>query len=211
MSCKVDKVGKIYGCLTVIGRADDYVSEAGRHRVVYECSCSVCGGTHLKMSHNLHSDATCPNAPRRKTHGKSQSKLYTVWNAIRLRCYRPSQIMFPNYGARGIKVCDEWRNSFESFYQWAISNGYKDGLQIDRIDVNGNYEPNNCRWVDRNVNANNKRNNIKYTHNGTTLTMKQWCEKLCLNYKTVMTRYYRGHSIEECLGFTDFVDKRKEK
>jgi hypothetical protein len=211
MSHVANKVGKVYGCLIVIKRVDDFVSESGRKRVMYECHCSVCGGTHFRMSHNLHDNSICPDEPCRKIHGKSNTKLYDVWNTIKLRCYKPSQNMYSNYGGRGIEVCDEWLNDFINFYNWAIENGYQDGLQIDRINVDGNYEPNNCRWVTRTTNANNKRNNIKYTHDGVTLTMKQWCQKLGLNYKTVMTRYYRGHTIGECLGFEKFIDKRSVK
>ena len=84
------------------------------------------------------------------------------------RCYNPNNTGYVNYGGRGIKVCQEWLEDYENFYQWAMDNGYHEGLQIDRIDNNKGYSPDNCRWVDRYVQANNKRNIKKYTLNGKT-------------------------------------------
>ena len=147
----------------------------------------------------------------RKTHGMSKNKFYQVWNGIKQRCYNENNKQYKNYGERGIKVCDEWINNFEAFYDWSINNGYKEGLQIDRIDVNGNYEPNNCRWVDRYINNNNRRNNITFTYKGKTMSLRAWCRYFNVSYKTCMTRYYRGHTIEECLQLIDLSDHRKTK
>ena len=147
----------------------------------------------------------------RKTHGMSKNKFYQVWNGIKQRCYNENNKQYKNYGKRGIKVCDEWLNNFEAFYEWAIDNGYKEGLQIDRINNNGNYEPNNCRWVDRYVNNDNRRNNITFTYKGKTMSLRAWCRYFDVSYKTCMTRYYRGHTIEECLQLTDLSDYRKTK
>lgn len=147
----------------------------------------------------------------RKTHGMSKNKFYQVWNGIKQRCYNQNNKQYKNYGGRGIKVCDEWVNNFELFYDWALNNGYEDGLQIDRIDVNGNYEPSNCRWVDRYVNNNNRRNNITFTYKGETMSLRAWCRRFNISYKTCMTRYYRGHTIEECLQLTELSDHRKTK
>lgn len=90
----------------------------------------------------------------RLIHGMTNTKLYYIWSSMKRRC---NSIIDVDYNGRGIIVCDEWKNDFMSFYNWAISNGYGEGLQIDRIDVNGNYEPANCRWVDNNISAQNKR------------------------------------------------------
>lgn len=91
------------------------------------------------------------------THGKSQhTKLYKVWTSMKQRCTNPNSQNYHRYGGRGIAVCQEWAASFECFYDWAISSGYQDGLEIDRIDNNGGYDPENCHWVTHKVNANNR-------------------------------------------------------
>lgn len=83
-------------------------------------------------------------------------KIYHAWYSMLGRCYKPNQENYSRYGANGITVCDEWRNSFETFLEWALSNGYEDGLQLDRIDFTKNYSPDNCRWVNKYVQAQNK-------------------------------------------------------
>lgn len=201
-------IGKKYGVLTVLDYYENYKCSNGREYKRVLCACDVCGSAHIKFVNCLHDKCTCPDKPRRKTHGKSNTPLYNVWYAINQRCYYSKNISYNNYGGRGIKMCDEWKDDFQAFYNWSISNGYKKGLQIDRIDVNGNYEPNNCRWVSNYVNANNKRNNINFTYNNKTMTLKEWCLYFEISYKTCMTRYYRGHSIEECLNIVPLKDKR---
>lgn len=91
-------------------------------------------------------------------------------------------------------MCDEWKNSFFKFREWAIKNGYREDLSIDRIDVNGNYEPSNCRWVDAKIQSNNRRNNIVVELNGEKMTLKQWSDKMKLDYKSVHY-YYHYHKI----------------
>lgn len=94
-------------------------------------------------------------------------------------------------------MCDEWKNSFSKFREWAINNGYREDLSIDRIDVNGNYEPSNCRWVDAKVQSNNRRNNIIVEYNNERMTLKQWSDLLNLNYKIVHFNYKRGIKLED--------------
>lgn len=121
-------------------------------------------------------------------HKKCDTRLYCIFGAVKSRCYNKNNKRYKDYGGRGIAVCDEWKDDFMSFYNWAILNGYNDTLTIDRIDVNGNYEPSNCRWVTPKQQARNRRSNRNYTINGETHCLKEWCEIVGLNYRTVQYR-----------------------
>lgn len=94
-------------------------------------------------------------------HGLKNSQLYMTWSRMKRRCNNPNCDKYSYYGGRGIRVCEEWTNDFMSFYNWAITNGYREDLTIDRIDVNGNYEPSNCRWTDRSIQTINQRKSIR--------------------------------------------------
>lgn len=136
-------------------------------------------------------------------HGKSKTRLYHTWKHIKQRCYNTNDKDYKYYGGRCIAVCDEWLKDFMNFYNWAINNGYNENLTIDRIDVNGNYEPSNCRWVDRKQQSRNRRNIKRYTINGKTHCLSDWCEILGLKSNTVRIRLYRGWSIEKALGLEE--------
>lgn len=132
-------------------------------------------------------------------HSKCDTRLYSIWENIIQRTYNKNNTYYKNYGGRGIKVCDEWRNNFMTFYKWALINGYKDNLTIDRIDVDGNYELNNCRWVDRKQQMRNTRRNRYFNISGETHCLKEWCEIYNLKYDTVDARIRRNWTIEEAL------------
>ena len=117
-----------------------------------------------------------------------EERLYSIWYDIYRRCYVKTRRSYKDYGGRGIKICDEWLNSFESFVLWAKNNGYASDLTIDRIDNNGNYCPENCRWVDRIVQANNKTSNHYLTYKGKTQSMMNWSRELNINYSTLRNR-----------------------
>lgn len=134
----------------------------------------------------------------------SATVIYKKWAGMRARC---RNIKNELYGGRGIKVCKKWDNNFMCFYRWAIKNGYKDGLTIDRIDSNGNYEPKNCRFATSKEQANNTRSNFLITHNDKTLTATQWAEELGIKYCTLRARIKVGdHSVYNALSM-DFVRK----
>lgn len=121
--------------------------------------------------------------------------LYCVWCEMKQRCLNPNNKKYEVYGKRGIKVCEEWKNSFHAFRFWAISHGYKKGLTIDRINTNGNYEPSNCRWVTQKVQQNNRRNNRVI--DGKTLA--QWADKSNLSYTAVRRRLNKGMPPEKAI------------
>lgn len=132
-------------------------------------------------------------------HRKSNTKLYKVYHHIKDRCYNKNDKRYKDYGERGIYMCSEWLDDFMNFYNWSMNNGYNDNLTIDRIDNNKGYSPNNCRWVDRKTQQQNRRNCIYYTINGETHCLKEWCEILNLNYSTVQVRVYRGWDVKKAL------------
>lgn len=139
------------------------------------------------------------------THGLSRdangkkTRLFRIWNGIKTRCLNPNTDNYSSYGARGIKMCKEWISDFKEFHDWAINNGYSDNLTVDRIDNNGNYAPNNCRWATFKTQANNKSNNVMLKFKGHTLNLKQWSETLNMNYRALEARLRRGWSIEKTL------------
>ena len=119
---------------------------------------------------------------------------------MKRRCYDKWRTSYEYYGGKGIKICGEWLNSFEKFEDWAIKNGYSDGLTIDRIDTSKDYFPDNCRWVTRKEQANNRTSNMMVTMNGKTQTLKEWTTELNMNYGTVNSRINRLHwSVEDAL------------
>lgn len=121
-------------------------------------------------------------------HGLYKTRIYKIWVSMRHRCYLKSDTNYYKYGARGIQVCDEWKNDFQTFYDWAMFHGYSDDLSLDRIDNDGNYCPENCRWTTRLVQANNTRRNQIIMYNGITQSLPDWCRTLNLNYKCTRTR-----------------------
>ena len=172
----VDLSGKRFGRLVVIERANPIIYENGVSSQKWRCKCD-CGNETIVRHGNLQKGATisCGCYHREKfgdinrTHDLSyKSHLYGVWKSMKDRCYREKCKSYKNYGGRGITICDEWRNDYKAFYDWAMKNGYKEEqtrggvniLSIDRIDNDGNYEPSNCRWVTADVQAKNKRKRL---------------------------------------------------
>ena len=127
-----------------------------------------------------------------KTHGQSGTKLYAIWVTMRQRCYNTNNKDFYNYGAKGIKVCDEWLKEFSEFYRWSMENGYAESLSIDRIDPYGNYEPSNCRWATIQEQANNKKNTIYVEVDGSTYTLTELSNLYGIRRETIEMRYLRG-------------------
>ena len=132
-------------------------------------------------------------------HGMYKTRLYKAWDSMKARCYRKSVGPYPKYGGRGITVCDEWKNSFVAFRDWALANGYVEGLSLDRIDPSGNYEPSNCRWVTMKEQENNKRSNRRIEHNGETHTLSEWCDITGIPFHVLHHRFQRGWPTEKAL------------
>ena len=134
------------------------------------------------------------------THGQSKSKLYHVWQGIKRRCYSLNSKAYKDYGGRGIIVCDSWKTNFQNFQTWAMNNGYKEGLTIERINVNGNYEPNNCTWIPLKKQNMNRRTTHYLTYNGETLSITEWARITGIPRKTISQRINNYHwTVEKAL------------
>ena len=131
----------------------------------------------------------------------SGTRLYIIWQGMKQRCYDASCNCYPRYGGRGVTICEEWRNGSEAFQAWALSHGYREDLTIDRIDVNGNYEPGNCRWATWKEQANNTRRNRYITYNEVTHTLTEWADIFGINYGTLRSRLDNGWSVERALTY----------
>lgn len=127
------------------------------------------------------------------------SQLYRVWDGIVQRCCNPNAKNYKNYGGRGIGVCDEWRNSFKAFEEYCLSHGWEQGLQIDRVDNELGYVPNNVRFVSAKQNARNKRTNHLITFRGETMCAADWCERYGISDSTLWRRLTSGWSVEDAL------------
>lgn len=190
----IDMSGQKFGRLTVLCRAEN----RGRTTMwLCKCDCgneTVVSAGHLKNGHTT----SCGCYRKEKvvsdntTHNMTGTRLYRIWANMKQRCEKPSNPKYINYGARGIRLCDEWHDSCK-FFEWALSNGYRDDLTIDRIDVNGDYEPSNCRWATTAEQALNRTDNHWITYNGVTQTMKEWSDELNIPYKILEHRINKFH------------------
>lgn len=133
------------------------------------------------------------------THGGSKTRLFRIWQYMKKRCYNKHAINYDRYGGRGITVCQEWRDSFETFRDWAIANGYHESLSIDRIDNDGPYSPENCRWATVKEQGNNRRSTHLVTYNGETHSIKEWSEITGIAKSTIGNRLKAGRTPEEAL------------
>lgn len=198
MGRRINLVGKRFGNLTVIEKASN---KGVKTRWLCKCDC---GNTVIVHTNSLMRDHTKSCGclitdilkERNTTHGMYGIRLYRVWNNVKRRCYTKNTPSYARYGGRGIKVCDEWLD-FENFYDWSMKNGYKEDADygectLDRIDNDGNYCPENCRWTSIKQQQRNKGTNHLITYNGETKTIVEWAEKLQVGSDVIRSRLYRG-------------------
>lgn len=212
MTKAIDITGKKFNLLTAVERVENGSNGQAR----WKCLCD-CGNTTYVSAANLKSGAvkSCGclrhrSAPNR-THGMSKSRLYLEWAGIKSRCFYKGAKKYKHYGGRGIKICSEWAESFEAFKDWALRSGYNDSLTIERVDVNGNYCPENCKWITRKEQGFNTRRNVVITYNGKTQTLLEWVEELGLDYKRVHNRLFKlGWTFERAISTPVNVNKRNK-
>lgn len=191
-------IGKRVGQLEVIEKA---YSKKGN--VFWKCQCD-CGNICYYSTGDLNRGQIKSCGCYKKsgvtsiTHGLTHNRIRTIWVNMKQRCENPNNPNYKYYGDRGITVCKEWQN-LETFYEWANSNGYRDNLTIDRIDVNGNYEPSNCRWITMKEQHNNKRSNRIIEYRGQKYTLTQLAEKSGIKKTTLKERLNLGWSVEDAV------------
>ena len=188
-----------FGRLTVL----DEVGRTKSGGATWRCICT-CGREVVVTSDALRSGKTrscgCIKQEQRlsqKTHGETHSPIHNLWSGMRNRCNNPNNRKYERYGARGIRVCDEWDSSYEAFRDWCLANGYRRGLTIERLDVDGDYSPENCIFATQKVQQNNRSNNHRITYNGATRTMSEWADLLGMSYKMLEHRLNRGWTVDE--------------
>lgn len=198
MSKFIDLSGKRYGKITVLERAEN----RGNH-TMWKCKCD-CGNYTVTGASELVSGTTkscgcLKYESRNSTHRLAKTKLYGIWSKMKDRCLNKNSPAYKWYGKRGICIYQEWLDDFMNFYNWAMDNGYKEGLSIERIDVNGNYEPKNCRWIPLKEQALNTRITKFITYKGQTKTVSEWCEITGIKKTTMLNRIRLGFTPEECI------------
>lgn len=192
------QIGDRFGRLTVVA----FVGVNRHRKREWLCKCECGNMVNVTTGHLLSGHSTSCGCTRLQNsikaikiantkHGMKKTKEYCAWAEMKQRCYNSNNAKYKNYGARGIKVCERWLHSFENFY--ADMGEMPNGCSIDRIDVNGNYSPENCRWVDQKTQQNNRRNNTKITFNGVTETLRYWSEKTGIDTRTL---YHRLHGMK---------------
>lgn len=200
-----DLTGEKFGRLTVIKQHSH--PKGGVYYYLCECDCEqhtqlIVEGKRLTTGNTqscgcLHREMLIKRNKSNRLYEEKDDRLVRIWRAMHHRCESKIDEHYKNYGGKGIKVCEEWKD-FEFFNDWAWSNGYNDNLTIDRIDSNGNYEPCNCRWVSQKEQTNNTNRNKYITYQGATKTLAQWCEELGLNYSRTKARLNTLHwSVED--------------
>lgn len=190
----IDLTGQTFGRLTVIGRAGRRGNDA-----TWRCTCSCGGSTEAAASHLKRGAVTscgCWVTDRLTTHGLTGTRIYVIWRNMRWRCTNPNHKDYANYGGRGITVCDRWQK-LEHFLE--DMGEPPEGYTIERKNVNGHYVPGNCIWAPQEVQQNNRRNNVKLTVDGKTLSMAQWERETGVSQQCIRKRLARGWSHSEAV------------
>lgn len=199
-------IGERFGRLTVISTDSDVFNATTK----WNCICD-CGNSTQSLTHNLlrGSAKSCGCLRRERAseysksqikHGGTKTRLYRIWHSMKCRCYYEGDKCYNAYGAKGIKVCIEWLESFAVFRNWALANGYAENLTIDRIDVNGDYTPENCRWATNAEQANNRTDTVFLTYKGTTKPLTEWANEMGIDRGVLYARIkHYGWPVEKAL------------
>lgn len=198
-------LGERFGQLTVVKELPYRINKFGKKEYMWLCQCD-CGNTIEECTHSLrqgyaHKCKACYTNDKKYNyyvHGDSKSSLYRIWTGMKQRCYNPNNPDYYLYGARGITVCDEWKDDYPAFKEWAIANEYEEEVNhryestIDRIDPNGNYEPSNCRWVSAKTQMRNRRCTVMCYYNGELIPLAEAAELLGVKWFQLYQQWNKG-------------------
>ena len=197
-----------FGRLTIVREVESKIDTKGKRVRYVECVCEcgkICKVRFHALRHDRVRSCGCLRTEiilkKSTKHGLShRHPLYGIWKGMKERCVNPNFFAYKDYGGRGIVVCDQWLHDFSNFYEWCISNGWRKGLSIDRLDNNKGYYPDNCRFVDVFTQARNKRNNRSITYKGKTWhSVAQFCSDMDIPYRRFYQRIKRGMSVEKAV------------
>lgn len=180
---------------------------------LYKCKCD-CGNeivvpnSYLKSGHTR--SCGCLSKEAHAKHNSSNSRLYEIHQGMKKRCFNENCLAYKDYGGRGITICKEWLD-FLTFKEWALSNGYDDTLTIERTNVNGNYEPSNCKWIAKNEQSRNTRKNVLFTFDGETKTLSEWSNTVGIPQTTLFRRIKQNRPIQEIFYKGDLKCLKKKK
>jgi len=203
-----DLTGQKFNHLVVLEQGESFINKSGRNYVMWICQCDC----EDKTIFSVRADALttgntkscgCSNK-RSSIHNLYYTRQRVILSNMKQRCYNINDSAYGDYGARGIKICSEWLDKSKgliNFYNWSINNEYEENLTIDRINVNGNYEPNNCRWITKGEQNRNKRSNVYVTVNGETKLLIDIARQYGKKYRTVMSRYENGYRGDELINY----------
>lgn len=210
--CEESVYGKRSGILTAIAICGRQISNNGKWKNLVLCKCD-CGNYTIIELNSLNRQHTKSCGCLYHKHDMAKTRPHQIWASMRKRVHNPNCKAYKNYGGRGIEICQEWdddTNGFVNFWKWAQNNGYSDELTLDRIDVNGDYSPGNCRWTTRIEQARNTRKNLMLTYKGETKCLKEWSEILGINYGTLQSRICRDKwSVEKAFETPVNANKRR--
>jgi hypothetical protein len=186
-------IGKRQGQIVVLS----HFKKGKNNSNYFRCQCDCGRIAEIRVDHFFNDkQTTCGTFHKKYENSVIGNKIYNTWNRMINRCYNPKSHKYYRYGKRGISVCKDWLNNYDNFYIWCINNGYKEGLSLDRINNDGNYEPSNCRWTTRKQQQRNMCRNRIITYKNQTHCLAEWCERLNLKYETIKSRLNKGWSIE---------------
>lgn len=186
-------IGKRQGQIVVLS----HFKKGKNNANYFRCQCDCGRISEIRVNHFIHDNqTTCGRFHKKYENSIVGTKIYNTWNRMIDRCYNPKNHKYYRYGKRGISVCNDWLNNYDNFYTWCINNGYKEGLSLDRINNDGNYEPSNCRWTTRTQQQRNMCRNKMITYKGETRCLVEWCELLNIPYYNTSKRLFRNWSIE---------------